>query len=231
MKPFRYRKIIRIILISIVCIAANFSFAQNGKIEITFLENCGFFMTDGNLNIYVDFPYKSGAYGYMTYQPGLLDSIHANSVFLYTHGHADHYSKRAFKKTNLKLYGPWPVTCLVANKRKYKLRELNDSLPGFSITEFKTKHGFSYKHLSYLVEWNKKRIFISGDTHEADTLASVKNLDLVFAAPWVMYDAMNKNFKIDTKKIILYHLRSTENIPVESDKIIILQQNQKFVLE
>ena len=210
---------------------ANFSFAQNEKIEITFLGNCGFFMTDGSLNIYVDFPYKSGSYRYMTYRPGLVDSVHANSVFLYTHGHADHYSKKAFKKTNQKLYGPWPVKFLLAKKRKYKLDDLNDSLPGFSITEFKTKHALSYKHLSYLVEWNHKRIFILGDTHIADTLASIKNLDLVFAPPWVLYDAMDKNFKIDAKKIILYHLRSGENIPVTSDKIIILQQDQKFVIE
>jgi L-ascorbate metabolism protein UlaG (beta-lactamase superfamily) len=231
MKFLRNRNIIRIILVSILGMVTHFSFAQNEKIEITFLGNCGFFMTDGNLNIYVDFPYKSGAYGYMTYSHGLLDSIHANSVFLYTHGHADHYSKKAFKKTNQKLYGPWTVKLLVGKKRKYKLDELNDSLPGFLITEYKTKHGLSYKHLSYLVEWNKKRIYISGDTHVADTLASAKNLDLVFAAPWVLYDAMEKDFKINAEKIIPYHLRSGENIPVDSDKIIILQQNQKFVLE
>jgi ribonuclease BN (tRNA processing enzyme) len=231
MTNYRNIKIIRLIPVLIFCIAANFLYAQNKQIEITFLGNCGFFMTDGNFNIYVDFPYKSGAYGYMTYQPGLLDSIHANSVFLFTHGHADHYSKKDFKKTNQKLYGPWPVKFLMSNKRKYKLYELNNSIPGFSITEFKTKHGLSYKHLSYLVEWNKKRIFISGDTHISDTLASVKNLDLVFAAPWLMYDAMDKNFKIDSKKIILYHLRSGENIPVNSNKIMILQQNQKLELE
>jgi hypothetical protein len=231
MKNHRNKNMILIILLGIVGIVSNCSFAQKEKIEISFLGNCGFYMTDGSITIYVDFPYKSGAYGYMTYSPAKLDSIPANSVFLYTHGHADHYSKKAFKKTGKKLYGPWPVTLLVAKKRKYKLNELNNLLPGFSITEYKTKHGLSYKHLSYLVEWNNKRIFISGDTHEADTLATLKNLDLVFAAPWEMYDAMDKGFKIDSKKIILYHLRSGENIPVDSDKIIILKQNQKFVLE
>ena len=228
MKICRNRKIIRIVLISVFSIVTNFSFGQNEKIEITFLGNCGLFLTDGNLNIYVDFPYKSGAFGYMTYNPELLDSIHANSIFLFTHGHADHFNRKLFKKTNQKLYGPWPVKFLLSNKRKYKFEELNDSLPNFSITEFKTKHGYSFKHLSYLIEWNKKRIYISGDTHLSDTLCSIENLDVVFAPAWLLNDAYDRQLKIDSKEIILYHHRSVESINNKSDKVIVPQQNQKF---
>ncbi len=231
MTTHRIRKIFNTILISIFILVANISFGQNEKIEIKFLGNCGLFMTDGNLNLYVDFPYKSGAYGYMTYKPELLDSLQANSIFLFTHGHADHYNRKLFKKTNQKLYGPWPVKFLMSKKRKYRLDELNDSLPNFSITEYKTKHGFSFKHFSYLVEWNKKRIFISGDTHLSDTLVSIKNLDLVFAAPWVLTDAWERKLNIDSKEIILYHHRSVERVNNKSDKIIVPKQNQEFELE
>jgi len=230
MKTQRNRNIFRPILISIFILVTYVSFGQNKKIEITFLGNCGLFMTDGDINLYVDFPYKSGAYGYMTYKPEILDSLHANSIFLFTHGHADHYSRKLFKKTNQKLYGPWPVKFLMSKKRKYKLDEIN-SLSDFSITEYKTKHGYSFKHFSYLIVWNKKRIFISGDTHLSDTLVSIKNLDLVFAAPWVLNDASQRNLKIDSKEIILYHHRSVESIDNKSDKIIVPRQNQEFELK
>ena len=219
------------ILTLIVSLIVSFSFGQTEKIEIRYLGNCGLFMTDGNLNIYVDFPYKSGAYGYMTYNPELLDSIKPNSIFLFTHGHADHFNRKLFKKTNQKLYGPWPVKLFMPGKRKYHLDELNDSLPNFSITEFKTKHGYSLKHFSYLIVWNNKRIYISGDTHLAGTICSVADLDIVFAPAWLLNDAYESKLKIDTKEIILYHHRSVESVNNNSEKIIVPEQDRKFVLE
>jgi len=205
------------------------SCAQSGKIEIQFIGNCGFFMTDGKINLYVDFPYKSGAHGYMTYDLKLLDSIRPHSIFLYTHGHADHYSKKLFKRTNQKLYGPWPVALYLSGKRKYKLKKLNDSLPGFSITEFKTKHSFSLKNCSYLISWNGKRIFISGDAETADTICRIKKLDLAIAPPWVIRDANKRNLEIETKKIIICHHRSQEIFDNQNkEKIIIPKQNQKI---
>lgn len=61
---------------------------QDKEIQIKFIGNCGLYMTDGELNIYSDFPYKSGAYGYMRYEESELDSVKENSVFIFTHKHA-----------------------------------------------------------------------------------------------------------------------------------------------
>jgi len=94
----RKKYIIKTILLSILIVVAKFASGQNETIEIDFLGNCGLFMTDGNLKVYVDFPYKSGAYGYVTYRPGLVDSIHEDSIFIFTHGHADHYNRKGFKQ-------------------------------------------------------------------------------------------------------------------------------------
>lgn len=218
-----FLKIILTVTISLTCF---FSFAQSGKIEIKFIGNCGFFMTDGKINLYIDFPYESGAYSYMTYDEKLMDSIQDKSIFLFTHGHADHYNRKLFKKTNQKLYAPWPVTMFLSAKRKYKLKKINDSLPDFFITEFKTKHGFSLKHCSYLIEWNHKRIFISGDAVLADTICKLKNLDMVIAPSWLIHNAYERNLKIDTKKILLCHHRSQEIINNQSEKVIVPRQNQ-----
>lgn len=231
MKIFTPENWFKLALAALFILATYITNGQNENIKIKFLGNCGIFMTDGSLNIYVDFPYKSGAHGYMTYKPELLDSLKANSIFLFTHGHSDHYSRSLFKKSHQKLYGPWPVKFLMSKKRKYKLDELNDSLPNFSITEYRTKHGYSFKHVSYLIEWNKKRIFISGDTHLADTLVSVRNLDMVFAAPWVLNDAWDRKLKIDSRQFILYHHPNVESITTTGDKIIVPKQNQEFELK
>ncbi|MEI7660884.1 MAG: hypothetical protein WCK34_01740 [Bacteroidota bacterium] len=218
-------------LIGIFCIISFLSFSQPGKIDIKFIGNCGFFMTDGKVNLYVDFPYKPGAYGYMTYDVKLLDSVPDHSIFLFTHGHADHYNKKLFKLTRQKLYGPWPVRLFLSGRRKYKLKELNASIPGFSVTEFKTSHRFSLKHCSYLIVWNGKRIFISGDTGSTDTVGNMKNLDMVIAPSWLIINAHDSNLKIDTKKIILCHHRSGEIINNHSEKIIVPRQNQVIELK
>ena len=223
---------VKIFLTVIFSFISLFSFPQPKKIDITFIGNCGFFMTDGKINMYVDFPYKSGAHGYMTYDAKLLDSIQDHSIFLFTHGHADHYNKKLFKRTNQKLYGPWPVTLYLPVKRKYTLKAINDSMPDFFITEFKTKHSFSLKHCSYLIEWNGKRIFISGDAETADTICTMKNLDLVIAPAWLIRDANRRNLKIDTKKIILCHHRSQEIIDNRNkEKIVVPVQNQRIELK
>ncbi len=125
-----------IVLISI----SNFSFSQSNEIKIKFIGNCGLYMTDGNLNIYIDFPYKSGAHKYMKYDESELDSIKDNSLFIFTHRHSDHYSKKLIKNLTGKKYGNWNVS---------KLEKLNNSNQYFSVQAFKTSHKFTLKHYSY----------------------------------------------------------------------------------
>jgi hypothetical protein len=47
----------------------------------------------------------------------------------------------------------------------------------FNIEVFKTKHRFTFKHYSYLITWHGKRIFFSGDTESAETIARVKGIN------------------------------------------------------
>src|SRR5690606_23831509 len=85
-------------------IFSNLIFSQSNEIKIKFIGNCGLYMTDGASNIYIDFPYKSGAHNYMEYDEAEVDNIKDNAVFIFTHLHADHYSKKLLKKlSGLKL--------------------------------------------------------------------------------------------------------------------------------
>jgi L-ascorbate metabolism protein UlaG (beta-lactamase superfamily) len=127
-----YRKIV--FIITLICIS-NFGYSQSNEIEIKFIGNCGLYLTDGNSDLYIDFLYKSGAYGYMKYDQAEIDSIKENAKFLFTHRHANHYSKKILKKIKSKhkgtVFGSW-------NNKKFE--KLSTSIDDFKIEIFKTKH-------------------------------------------------------------------------------------------
>jgi len=187
---------------------SNFSFCQSNEIKIKFIGNCSLYLTDGNLNVYVDFPYKSGAHNYMEYNKSELECIKDNSIFIFTHRHADHYSQKLINKPNGKIYGPWKVS----KKRKLDLEKLSDSIKDFSLLAFKTSHKFSFHHNSYLITWHNKKIFISGDTGDMGPISKINNIDWVFAPFWIYRNAWEQKIAIDTKMIGIYHLYPDQKI-------------------
>lgn len=181
----------------------SFGYSQANEIKIKFIGNCGLYLTDGKLNIYVDFPYKSGAHNYMEYDKSELDNIKENPIFIFTHKHSDHYSGKLLKKLNGKKYGPWNIS---------KLEELNDTVNDFSIQAFKTKHRYCLNHYSYLITWHHKKIFLSGDTESAETIGTLSNIDWAFVPSWIIIDSYEKDIEIDAKKFGVYHLYPNEKI-------------------
>ncbi len=173
------------LILALVLMNVGLLISQDNKISIQFIGNCGFYFSDGEFSFLTDFPYRSGAYGYMKYDKTLLDTLEPD-ICLFTHGHADHFRKRLFKKLNTQLFAPGPLKMRISAKRKISLEELNSLHPDFSVTFFKTPHGFSFKHYSYLIEWKGKRIYISGDTHDPEHLLSLGNLDLAIVNPWLL---------------------------------------------
>lgn len=214
-----------IFLLLIACIFSSYSgFSQSNEIRIKFIGNCGLYMTDGNLNVYVDFPYKSGAYNYMEYSRSELDSINDNSVFIFTHRHADHYSRKLLKRLNGKVHGPWKVT----KKRRLDPAQLSDSVKDFSLQAFKTSHKFSFKHNSYLLTWHNKKIFITGDTEDAEPLSKAGRLDWVFAPFWIYTNAKEEQVTINTEMRGVYHLYPHQTIGegFPPDMIFLKEQNR-----
>lgn len=218
-----YKKILLIVTFFGI---SNFGFSQSNEIKIKFIGNCGLYLTDGKSDLYIDFPYESGAYGYMKYDNKEIDSIKENSIFLFTHRHADHYSKKILKqiknKHKGKVFGNW-------NTKKNK--KLNNSIEDFKIETFKTKHRFTFKHYSYLITWHDKKIYLSGDTESTETIANVKGIDWAFVPYWIMLDANEKNLKIDADKIGIYHLYPNQKINNSStEKIILLDKQGEIIL-
>ena len=207
------------LLILTLIIISNFGYSQTNQIRIKFIGNCGLYLTDGNLNIYVDFPYKSGAHHYMEYDKSEIDSIKENPIFIFTHKHSDHYSRKLLKKLNGKKYGPWNIP---------QLKELNDTVNEFSIQAFKTKHRFCLNHYSYLIIWHNKKIFLSGDTENAETIGKVSDIDWAFIPYWILLDAKEKDIKIDAKMKGLYHLYPNQKIngKFPEDFVVLREQNE-----
>lgn len=221
-------RILRIIGLLILICWSNSTFSQTSEIKIRFIGNCGLSMTDGISNIYIDFPYKSGAHNYMEYDLSELDSVKINPIFIYTHKHSDHFSgklvRKLAKKLGGRIYSPWNIK---------ELLKLNNKLKDFTIEVFKTKHRFSINHYSYLITWHNKRIFISGDTEHAETIAVLKDIDWAFIPVWLLMDANEKGIKLGnvSKMFAIYHIGPGDRITNDNNdpKIKLLNKQGEII--
>jgi len=170
-------------LISAFTLLSFISYSQTNNITVRHIANAGLYMTDGSLNVYVDFPYKSGAFGYTKYNPAELDSIKNNALFLFTHRHGDHFSKKLLRKRNASVYGSWKLK----KKDQAGSEIISDSENQFSVQAYKSKHRFSITHCSYLITWHGKRIFISGDAESPQIIAAMTEIDWAFVPEWLLY--------------------------------------------
>jgi L-ascorbate metabolism protein UlaG (beta-lactamase superfamily) len=195
------------------------------EIRIKFIGNCGLYLTDGKMNIYIDFPYKSGAFKYMKFEKAELDSIKENSIFIFTHKHPDHYSgknmRRTLRNKQGKKYGKWNLK---------QLEKLSNDTGDFSIQAIETKHKFSLKHYSYLITWHGRRLYFSGDTETSDTVLTFKNLDWAFVPYWIMIDINKKNVQIDSEMIGVYHFYPNMKITYNSPEKIKTLMNQGEII-
>ncbi len=212
-------------LISTLFLISFFGIGQTGEIQIKFIGNCGLYLTDGDLNLYVDFPYRSGAFNYMEFEKAEIDSIKENSIFIFTHKHPDHYSgkymRKALRGKGGAKYGKWNIE---------ELEHLGDSMPNFSIEAIETEHSLSFKHYSYLITWHGKRIYFYGDTEDADIALSMKNLDLAFVPYWTGTELNERDVMLDTKQLAFYHfypnMKTINNSP---DKVkFLVNQGELF---
>jgi len=217
------------------CLLATVGFSQAQAIQIEFIGNCGLHMTDGQSNVYVDFPYKSGAYGYMEFDETRFDRIEDDAIFIFTHKHADHYSKKNLKKVMKEKGGQKFGVSNIG-----ELEKLGESVEGFDIEVFKTKHtffGIPFRHYSYLITWYGKRIYLSGDTTNPETIGRIENIDLAFVPYWIVANAKEQGVEIDAKMFGIYHLHPEQIASAKEkwegvDSIRpLVEQGEKIILE
>ncbi len=193
------------------------------ELEFRFIGNMAFAISDGKVTLYTDFPYESGAFGYMKYD--LKDvKISKNGFCLITHSHRDHWAAELFQPLNLKLIGPPDVLRGVDPSHVVPFAK-EIQYEGIRVQAFPTPHGHNITHYSYLVIWHGVRMYFTGDTEELETLLSMKDLDAAFISPWLAQALSEKKQSVDAKRIFVYHHADGENV-VPLEKSIAPKQGQ-----
>lgn len=194
-------------------------------LEVEFIGNMAMRLSDGLDTMFTDFPYRSGASGYMEYPREALDAVD-QGVTLITHGHADHWDAREFSKTELLLIAPPEITADVEPDR---VLPWGDSIRygGIEVQPVATPH--TDAHVSYRVLWGGRRLYFSGDTESIDEILQERDLDVAFVSPWLLRAVLEAGQTIDTELIVVYHHRAGEEVPT-GPGIHVPTQRGRFVI-
>lgn len=195
-----------------------------------FIGNCGFCFTDETDFLYIDFPYVSGAYGFMSFDARHLEALsqhEKDACFLFTHAHDDHFNRKEVRSRKLKAAGPFGIRCYAHDY--ITIDQLNRS-GAWHITAFKTKHTLCLEHYSYVLEWHDARIFISGDTKDISVLRKISNIDILISNPLFLKGIAKVKRINDFKKIILCHFRTKSKIAHKAHKKIIVPKQGKTIV-
>lgn len=186
-----------------------------------------FAITDGKTTLYTDFPYESGAFGYMSYDFASLPKA-PNAVCLITHGHLDHFDPKLLAKLDAKVIAPPELAATLPAGRVIPFAP-KIVYGDLTVETFKTPHG-KIDHYSYLVTWRGRRLYFTGDTESTDALLAQRNLDVAFVSPWLIDIVAKKNARIDAKRVVAYHHQTGETVPAMQDRIV-PKQGETLTLE
>lgn len=177
-------------------------------LRATFIGNSVFEITDGRTVLFLDFPYRSGAFGYMTYSESLVRPA-KNAVCLFTHAHADHFAPELVARVGCTVLGPatvrsaFPGAIVLAAGKPFEI-------PPITVLPIRTEHGPD--HFSYRVTWGNRRLYFTGDTEEPREAAAERRLDALFITPWLLEAGRRDGMAFDARTIVVTHRRSGEKV-------------------
>lgn len=200
--------------------------AQSGQIELEFIGNMAFRITDGQTTLLSDFPYESGAFGYMEYEMEEVGPI-VDGVSLITHEHRDHWDAGLFRDMNLRVIAhPDIVRGLPANQ----IIPWSERITYKDIVVEPVRTAHTDAHSSYRVTWHGRRLYFTGDTTSTEELLAQENLDVAFVSPWLLETLAAGGRRVDTELLVVYH--HVEGQPVERiQNMLQPRQGQRFQIE
>lgn len=201
--------------------------AKPNQLELRFIGNMAFAISDGKTTLYTDFPYESGYSDYMTYDFDAMQKV-PGALCLVTHGHRDHFDAPLFAKMDAKLIAPPAVAAKVAPGRAISFAP-KMAYGDIAIEALPTPHA-AIEHFSYLVTWHGRRLYFTGDTDSTDQLLAMRDLDLAFVSPWLLKAVAEKKKSIHAKRVVVYHQAAGEKVPPIQNRLV-LEQGESFVLE
>ena len=192
--------------------------AETPELRARFIGNSGFEITDGRATLLVDFPYRSGAYGYMTFDSGELGA-RSDALCLFTHGHADHFDPETIGAIGCSVAGPAAVLAAVDESLR-----LGGGPPWrFGNAEIecrKTEHG-DVDHCSWLIRWHERIVVISGDVEDLEGLLEVSgSLDVIVIPSWLASESRRVRARFPEAKVVISHHRAREEVSSCTDCLI-----------
>ncbi|MPY88653.1 MAG: hypothetical protein GEU99_12095 [Luteitalea sp.] len=186
------------------------------QLHATFIGNAAFHVTDGRLAVLTDFPYESGAFGYMTWSSTAVPSGPA-PLCIISHSHADHFAADRAAALCGSILGPRDVV----RDSGVEVVELQPEVrwQGITIRAFRTPHA-SVEHYSFLLEWAGKRVYFAGDTADTGTLLAARELDAAFVTPWLLEAVHETGRRIDARQVIVCHHRVGQTVAEMQGRIV-----------
>jgi hypothetical protein len=198
----------------------------DSSLSVRFIGNEAFVITDGRTTIVTDFPYRSGAFGYMTYErpaafPGKV-------LALITHGHVDHFDPAEWRDSSWSILGPREVTQGLAVGH----RLAPDSVVSFGrfvIRPRRSPHADT-EHYSYLVDWGALRLYFSGDTEDPASLLTAKGVTHAFLTPWLWTTLFRGAERLGGWEVIIQHHTAGQRLPTCEGCWVPLQNESRVLV-
>jgi L-ascorbate metabolism protein UlaG (beta-lactamase superfamily) len=215
MTEFKLRALARTFLVALVLLAG--TVAQAGELTITFVGNMAFHITDGKTTLLSDFPYTSGAFGYMAYDMEEIPKV-KDGVCLITHFHSDHWNSRLFRDMDAKIIAPPGMTKRLEQERVVPFTaDKPIHYKGISVEAIEMPHKLAPQHYSYLVTWHGLRLYFTGDTETPADILKQEDIDVMFLPPWLVRTIERQHLTLDAKQLVVYHQKIGEKIPPFQD--------------
>lgn len=204
-------------LLALIFTVGATGFSQD--LEMHFIGNMAFRISDGETTLLSDFPYQSGAFGYNTYDPAEVRD-YGSELALITHFHGDHWLGSLFAETDWALIAPKHVLAKVESDAKIAFASTMQ-FGGLVIEAYATEHNYTKEHYSYLVRWPRPengdsdgtlRLYFTGDTESTEQLLEMRDLHVAFVSPWLLRAVAAAGKTIDAKRVMVYHHTTGEEV-------------------
>lgn len=178
--------------------------AAGERMSIRFIGNAGIEISDRREAVLIDFPYRSGAFGYQKYGSNELFVRKPGARCFFTHAHDDHFDLGLAKKIGCEIAGPKAVMDAAKGAVLWG--------PGPIFTRsyiaihcVSTPH-VDVDHCSPRINWNGYRIYISGDVETVDDLlAESTQFDTIVLSHWLKRHVPAIRAKQPKAKILIHH--------------------------
>jgi len=199
----------RCVLTRLTVLAVAAGCAGPATLEIRFIGNAAFELTDGRTTLLVDFPYESGSGGFMTYDSAAVRP-RGRVLALFTHRHSDHFDRDALLERGWPAYGPAEVLALLPPDRVFS-RSDSVAFGAFRVVRIPERHlrHADLENVAFLVTWRGRRIYHSGDTVDPADLQAMPELDVALVQENLLcWMAQQRGARVPAREVVAFHFFS-----------------------